>query len=84
MAHSYKGIPLERMGEINRHLYSTDLISIMNFKTQSAEQYHSMSHAVCIGKVLHRPVCLHMESISPESLKKLMRGNKNQSMKGRD
>lgn len=80
----YKGIPLERVGEINRHLYSTDLRSIMNFKTQSAEQYYSMSHTVCTVKVLYIPVCLHVERISPESLKKLMRGNKNQSMKRRN
>lgn len=84
MALSYKGIPLETIGEINRHLCSTDLSSVMNFKTQTAEQYYGMSHTVVyIGKVLYIPGCLHRERIAPENMKKLMRGNENQSMKGR-
>lgn len=58
----------------------------MNFKTQSAELYYSMSHTslVCTGKVLYIPVCLHIQRITPENMKKLMRGNKNQSMKGQN
>ena len=55
----------------------------MNFKKQTAEQHDSRSHLIK-GKLLHVPICLCTEKkkISPESMKKLIRGKDNHSENG--